>query len=400
MIRSPYMRSALFLVVSLVLTTGGFARDKSRHARQRSGAGSVKQAAIADRKRELESLQQSIAEDRRRITALREQERSTMKAIQQMRRHSANIRRYMSLLEAEIASLQDAADSASMRSVNTAENLSRVHGGYAGLARSMSRASTSARKAPEDAVLLRRITKGARTTTTTLSTRRDSLSAASMELRSRSERRAALLGMKNTEQKELDKMVAMTEKALASIRSNAQNVSEQIRKNKASASQVQSAIAGMVAQEQRAERLARERSRQDRQAPPTRRDGAAGFTYPVSSRKVLHSFGTYRNTVTNTMANNPGVDLETPSGSTVRSIAAGTVTLVSWLPGYMSVVIVDHHNGYRSVYANLASVRVRKGQRVGPQAVVGTSGESFDGEFVHLQVWKEKERINPLLVLR
>ena len=206
--------------------------------------------------------------------------------------------------------------------------------------------------------------------------------------------------MKNTEQKELDKMVAMTEKALASIRSNAQNVSEQIRKNKASASQVQSAIAGMVALEQRAERLARERNRQDRQAPPTRRDGAAGFTYPVSSRKVLHSFGTYRNTVTNTMANNPGVDLETPSGSTVRSIAAGTVTLVSWLPGYMSVVIVDHHNGYRSVYANLASVRVRKGQRVGPQAVVGTSGESFDGEFVHLQVWKEKERINPLLVLR
>ncbi|MFM8473044.1 MAG: murein hydrolase activator EnvC family protein, partial [Candidatus Kapaibacterium sp.] len=385
------------LAMSLWLVASVSARERNRHARQRSSTSSP---AIADRQRELKALQQSIAEDRKRITALREQERSTMNAIQQMRRHSANIRRYMVLLEAEIASLQDAADSASMRSATTAENLSRVHGGYAGLARSMSRAASSAAKAPEDAVLLRRITKGARTTSTTLSTQRDSLSAASMELRSRSERRAALLGMKNAEQKELEKMVTMTEKALSSIRSDTRSVAEQLRKNKAGASQVQSAIAGMVAQEQRARREAREGARRERAATAPDRTTGTGFSYPVSGRNVVHGFGTYRNSVTNTMANNPGVDLAAPAGSTVRSIAAGTVTLVSWLPGYMSVVIVDHHNGYRSVYANLASVRVRKGQRIAAQGAVGTSGESFDGEFVHLQVWKDKERINPLSVLR
>jgi septal ring factor EnvC (AmiA/AmiB activator) len=458
MVTVLHMRSVLCVLLFAWLCIALPAREHRRTSRQRSAATHT--PAIADRKRELQSLQQSIAEDRKRIASLRDQERSTMNAIQQMRRHSANIRRYMALLEAEIESLQDAADSASLRSASTADHLSRVHGGYAGLARSMSGnsitgagsrvpatvgagssasagassgtssgTSSDARTnsstgtahsaahsavidkthAQEDAVVLRRITKGARTTSGKLSVQRDSLSAASIELRSRSERRAALLATKNSEQKELEKMVAMTERALASIRSNAQNVAEQLRKNKASASQVQNAIATMVAREEReqralqSQRAARGASRAARgnniNSAGTR--GAAGsFNYPVASRKILHSFGTYHNNVTNTMANNPGVDIETPAGSTVRSIAAGTVTLVSWLPGYMSVVIVDHHNGYRSVYANLSSVRVRKGQALQSQAVVGSSGESFDGEFVHLQIWRNKERINPLPVLR
>lgn len=453
MVTVLHMRSILCVLLFAWLCIALPAREHRRTSRQRSAASHT--SAIADRKRELQSLQQSIAEDRKRIASLRDQERSTMNAIQQMRRHSANIRRYMALLEAEIESLQDAADSASLRSASTADHLSRVHGGYAGLARSMSRsiitgggsqapasvdggsgviagassaASSGARTysgtgtapaahsavldkthAQEDAVLLRRITKGARTTSGKLSVQRDSLSAASIELRSRSERRAALLATKNSEQKELEKMVAMTERALASIRSNAQNVAEQLRKNKASASQVQNAIATMVAREEREQRaLQSQRSaRRDSRAARGNNTNSAGirgaagsFSYPVASRKILHSFGTYHNNVTNTIANNPGVDIETPAGSTVRSIAAGTVTLVSWLPGYMSVVIVDHHNGYRSVYANLSSVRVRKGQALQSQAVVGSSGESFDGEFVHLQIWRNKERINPLPVLR
>lgn len=453
MVTVPHMRSVLCVLLFAWLCIALPARERRRPSRQRSVT--VHTAAIADRKRELQSLQQSIAEDRKRIASLRDQERSTMNAIQQMRRHSANIRRYMALLEAEIESLQGAADSASLRSASTADHLSRVHGGYAGLARSMSRsiitgagskapaslgavssassgassgASNNSSNAPtsgiatpansavlekthaqEDAVLLRRITKGAQTTSGKLSVQRDSLSAASIELRSRSERRAALLGTKNSEQKELEKMVAMTERALANIRSNAQNVAEQIRKNKAGASQVQNAIAMMVAREQREQRslqsqqAARSASRAARTNGSTNtgtRSAAGSFSYPVSGRKILHSFGTYHNNVTNTMANNPGVDIETPAGSTVRSIAAGTVTLVSWLPGYMSVVIVDHHNGYRSVYANLSSVRVRKGQALQSQAVIGNSGESFDGEFVHLQIWRNKERINPLPLLR
>ena len=158
----------------------------------------------------------------------------------------------------------------------------------------------------------------------------------------------------------------------------------------------------MVAQDQRRQReqtaQQSHKAASDRASREVRGNGV--FSYPVPGRNILHGFGTYRNPVTNTMANNPGIDIESPVGSTVRAIAAGTVSLVSWLPGYMSVIIVDHHNGYRSVYANMSSVRVRKGQTLAAQAAIGTSGESFDGEFVHLQIWKDKERINPLSLLR
>nr|WP_295378883.1 peptidoglycan DD-metalloendopeptidase family protein [Pseudoxanthomonas sp.] len=72
-----------------------------------------------------------------------------------------------------------------------------------------------------------------------------------------------------------------------------------------------------------------------------------------------------------------GVLIGAPAGSTVTAVADGTVVFSEWMTGYGLILIVDHGNGYMSLYAHNESLlrdtgdRVRRGDAV---AKVGTSG--------------------------
>jgi murein hydrolase activator len=119
--------------------------------------------------------------------------------------------------------------------------------------------------------------------------------------------------------------------------------------------------------------------------------------WPLQSHTLAHKFGRYTNAATGTIIENPGIGIATPAASAVRSVGAGVVSLVNWLPGYGSLVIIDHGNSFRSVYANLASVSVAQGQHVKPGTVLGKSGRAADGgEYLHFELWHDRDKINPI----
>ncbi len=72
-----------------------------------------------------------------------------------------------------------------------------------------------------------------------------------------------------------------------------------------------------------------------------------------------------------------GVLIGAPAGSPVNAVADGTVVFSEWMTGYGLILIVDHGNGYMSLYAHNdtllrdAGDRVRRGD---PVAKVGSSG--------------------------
>lgn len=127
---------------------------------------------------------------------------------------------------------------------------------------------------------------------------------------------------------------------------------------------------------------------------------SGGFRWPSSAKKILRGFGQYKNSVTNTVMDNPGLDIACQAGSSAMCAATGIVSLVHWLPGYNSMVIVDHGNSYRTVYANLASISVKKGQKIEAGGLIGRTTQSVDGEFLHFEIWKGKQRMNPMAFLR
>jgi septal ring factor EnvC (AmiA/AmiB activator) len=72
-----------------------------------------------------------------------------------------------------------------------------------------------------------------------------------------------------------------------------------------------------------------------------------------------------------------GVLIGAPTGSTVTAVADGSVVFSEWMTGYGLILIVDHGNGYMSLYAHNESLlrdagdRVKRGDAV---SKVGSSG--------------------------
>lgn len=87
--------------------------------------------------------------------------------------------------------------------------------------------------------------------------------------------------------------------------------------------------------------------------------------------------------------------------TTVRSIAAGTVVYTANQAGYGNMMIIDHGNGYMSVYAGLSSIHASNGSRVGAGQNIATSGTLPAGEQgLYLELRYRNKVMNPLVWLR
>jgi len=116
---------------------------------------------------------------------------------------------------------------------------------------------------------------------------------------------------------------------------------------------------------------------------------------PLSGQIVSH-FGQYNVAgMSNIRLNNDGINIKGAPGSAVRSVFMGEVSGV-FMAGGMSVVMI-RHGIYISVYANLGSVGVSKGQKVGTGQTIGTVGKTGILQF---QLRKETAKLNPEQWLR
>ncbi|MDT8443088.1 MAG: M23 family metallopeptidase [Desulfuromonadales bacterium] len=125
-----------------------------------------------------------------------------------------------------------------------------------------------------------------------------------------------------------------------------------------------------------------------------------GFERPVSE-PVSSVFGKRR--VLNGKPKSPhsGTDFRSPSGTPVRSISNGVVSLVGDLFYTGKTVVVDHGEGLSSLYAHLSKVLVEEGQEIltgDALGEVGSTGRST-GAHLHLTVRLLGERIDPLALL-
>lgn len=98
----------------------------------------------------------------------------------------------------------------------------------------------------------------------------------------------------------------------------------------------------------------------------------------------------------------PGIDIAGSYGSKIYAAAGGTITLAGGYGGYGNAVVIDHHNGYETVYGHTSKIYVIKGKNVEKGeliALVGSTGSST-GPHLHFEVRKNGTAIDPLKILR
>ncbi|CAM5350326.1 Peptidoglycan DD-metalloendopeptidase family protein OS=Streptomyces tendae OX=1932 GN=GUR47_03660 PE=3 SV=1 [Streptomyces tendae] len=83
-----------------------------------------------------------------------------------------------------------------------------------------------------------------------------------------------------------------------------------------------------------------------------------------------------------------GVDFPVPTGTSVKSVAAGHVVSAGWGGSYGYQVVVRHGDGRFSQYAHLSAISVRSGQSVGAGQRLGRSGSTGNvtGPHLHFEV--------------
>ena len=96
---------------------------------------------------------------------------------------------------------------------------------------------------------------------------------------------------------------------------------------------------------------------------------------------------------------NPGVSIGTSVGGSVKAVFDGEVTLVNSMDDKQVVFI--KHGKYFTVYSNLSSANVQRGQAVKTGQLVGRAGANDDGQGqVDLIIMKESNNVNPEKYLR
>lgn len=90
---------------------------------------------------------------------------------------------------------------------------------------------------------------------------------------------------------------------------------------------------------------------------------------------LARGFGPYRDPLTGGTSTSDGFDIHADYGTPFRAVAAGTVKVVDFIPGYGQTVALEH-GPYTTVYAHANGTRVSKGQRVDRGDVLGWVGNS------------------------
>jgi len=123
--------------------------------------------------------------------------------------------------------------------------------------------------------------------------------------------------------------------------------------------------------------------------------GTGQFGWPTSGMTITQYFG-----ATSFNPWHTGIDIDSRSGWDIWAADSGTVTTASygWGGGYGNHIIIDHGNGYQTLYGHLSALDVVPGQYVSKGQRLGTMGSTgwSTGPHLHFEIRYNGSFLNPL----
>lgn len=118
--------------------------------------------------------------------------------------------------------------------------------------------------------------------------------------------------------------------------------------------------------------------------------------WPVAKGAKVSDFGSYPHPdVPSVQIENHGIDIMVEAGTPARAVFEGVVTGVMNIMG--TTVVMIRHGEYLTVYQNLSSASVKKGDKVSTKQTIGTVAKSTSSNTyeLHFEVWKNDRYVNP-----
>tara|TARA_B100001123_G_scaffold25664_1_gene27735 strand:- start:2818 stop:3888 length:1071 start_codon:yes stop_codon:yes gene_type:complete len=117
--------------------------------------------------------------------------------------------------------------------------------------------------------------------------------------------------------------------------------------------------------------------------------GSGSFIWPASNRYLSgYNYSGYH----------PAIDIAAGLGAPIYASDSGVVVFAGWSNwGYGYMVVVDHGNGWQTLYSHLSQWNVNCGQSVYQGTVLGLSGSTGNstGPHLHFEINYQGTRVNP-----
>lgn len=128
----------------------------------------------------------------------------------------------------------------------------------------------------------------------------------------------------------------------------------------------------------------------------------AFLSSPLAFTRVSSGYGMRFHPVHGGKRAHLGIDYAAPTGTPVRTVADATVEFAGRQRGYGNVVILQHKNNRKTLYAHLSRIDVRKGQRVEQGQKIGAVGMTgtATGPHLHFEYIVNGAHRDPLTIAR
>jgi len=220
------------------------------------------------------------------------------------------------------------------------------------------------------------------------------------------ERQVAVTEKKRTREKKVgDSLLSRQEaerRRLAGIEQEKKRKEEELKSLRAKIARMESVVSRVERQVKERERRARKSAAGKStvgEAPRRFASLSGGLSAPLPG-KVVTRFGRQHDTTFDVTIENRGVEIEAPSGASVKSVGQGEVAFAGAVSGFGNVLIVQHGGGLFSVYGRLDSFLVQQGEAVKKGTVVGRLPGSPSGKSVlYLELRAGGTAIDPTSVI-
>lgn len=235
-----------------------------------------------------------------------------------------------------------------------------------------------------------------------------------------------LLKQGEAEKKKLEKQEKDRQSILNGLKRKQRGIQNEIRKNRQTANKLNAQIDRLIEQEirKRAETEAKKQSKStsagktgtSKSGTPAKTGKVEKYNLNNEDRKLSGSFernrgilpmpitgpyvvvahyGQYKvDGLKNVRLDNKGIDIKGQAGAKARAIFDGEVSAIFKYNGLNNVLV--RHGNYISVYCNLSTVSVSKGNKVKTKSEIGTIHKDASGNVVlHFQLRKETTKLNP-----
>ncbi len=117
------------------------------------------------------------------------------------------------------------------------------------------------------------------------------------------------------------------------------------------------------------------------------------FAWPLKG-KIISYFGEQKG-----LWANQGINVQSQAGETVCASRSGEVVFVDELGGNTKTIIIDHKDGYLTVYSQIAAFLVKLGDTVQQGSPIAKVGDKGELAFLHFEIRKNETADNPLYYL-